>query len=161
MNRSRDTFAWGVFLVITGTLFLISSLSSYSLEVLWPLFPLAIGVAFIIKYFFNRKSSSGLMPGFTLVVIALLLFYCNTYGWDRMEMLWPVFIIAPSAGFFALYFLGNRERSHLVSGIVLFVIGLLFLVANSEMGQYWPVILIIVGILLIASNWKVKVNENK
>ncbi|MCD6116588.1 hypothetical protein J7K93_06210 [bacterium] len=156
MNKNRDTLVWGIFLVLAGIIFLAGTLSDYGLEMLWPLFPLAIGLAFIIKFIFNRKNISGLMPGSLLTVVALLLFYCNSYGWNNMENLWPVFIIAPAVGFFALYFAGQREKSNIISGSVLAGIGILFLVANSKLGQFWPVILIVIGIILVAANWKVR-----
>jgi len=156
MNRDRNTLAWGIFLVIAGVIFLAGTLSNYGLERLWPLFPLAIGLAFILKVVFNRENVSGLMPGSLLTVVALLLFYCNSYGWDHMVSLWPVFIIAPAVGFFALYFAGQREKSNLISGAVLAGIGILFLVANSRLGQFWPVILIVIGLVLVAANWKVQ-----
>jgi len=156
MKNSRDTVAWGVFLVIIGVLFLVGNLSPYGLEFVWPFFPLAVGVAFILKYLFSRKSVAGLMPGTVLIIVSLLLLFCNIFGWYHMESLWPVFILAPAAGFFVLYLAGNKDRSNIVSGSILTGIGGVFLLAYSRFGEYWPVLLIVVGLILMASGWRVR-----
>lgn len=66
-----------------------------------------------------------------------------------METLWPVFILAPAAGFLAMYFGGTKEQGLLVPAGILSIIGIIFLFVSSGFGDYWPVFLIIAGIVLI------------
>lgn len=136
---------WGVLLIVLGGIFLAGNLSPMGMETLWPIFPLAIGLAFIVGYFKNRNNYGLLMPGSILIVVGLLFFYCNFFGWWHMEDAWPIFIMAPAVGFIAMYYGGPREDGLLVPATILFGLGLIFFLVNSGFGDYWPVLLIIAG----------------
>ena len=53
----------------------------------------------------------------------------------------------------------------MIPGIVLIVIGILFLVKNSywwfDMGDLWPILLIVIGILMLIKHGKKNKTENK
>jgi len=149
MERKKSNLTWGVLLIAMGILFLIANFSRVGMETLWPIFPLAVGIGFWIGYFNDRKNFGLLMPGSILVVVSLLFFYCNSSGWWHMEELWPVFILAPAAGFIAMYFGGPRDQGLLIPAGILTAVGLIFLFVSSGLGDYWPVFLILAGILLI------------
>ena len=141
---------WGIFLITIGILFFIGNVSEMGMETLWPVFPLGVGLALYIGFLMDRSSYGLLMPGTILVVISLLFFYCNFSGWWRMETLWPVFILAPAGGFLAMYFGGTRDQGLLVPAAILTSIGIVLLFIRVGLGDYWPVFLVIAGILLIA-----------
>ena len=126
MNKKSQQLYWGIFLIVIGVIFLFGNLSRVGMDYLWPIFPLAVGIMFWVKYFSDRKQFGLLMPGSILVVISLLFIYCNFEGWWRMEYLWPVFILAPACGFFAMYFGGEKDQGLLIPGFILAAIGLLF-----------------------------------
>ncbi len=151
MEFKKSNLIWGLFLILIGIVFLIGNLSQISMEILWPVFPLTVGLAFWIGYFYDRKNHGLLMPGSILIVVSLLFFYCNVFGWGRMETLWPVFIMAPAVGFVAMYFGGERDQGLLIPAGILFGTGILFLIISSGFGDYWPVLLIIAGLWLIIS----------
>ena len=129
--------------------FLIGNVSEVGMEMLWPVFPMAVGLALAIGYLLDRSSYGLLMPASILIVISVLFFYCNFSGWWRMEYLWPVFILAPASGFVAMYFGGTREQGLLVPAAILAAIGVVLLFVRVGLGDYWPIFLVIAGILLI------------
>jgi len=149
MEQRKQNMLWGVLLIVIGIIFIIGNTSPMGMETLWPVFPLAVGVAFFIGYFYDRKNYGLLMPGSILTVVSLLFFYCNFFGWWRMETLWPVFVLAPGVGFVAMYFGGEKEQGLLIPAGILGAIGIVFLFLSSGLSDYWPVFLILAGILLI------------
>lgn len=152
MDERKNTLLWGIILIIMGIIFLAGNFSRVGMEVLWPLFPLGVGIGFWIGYFKDRKNAGLVMPGSILVVVSLLFLYCSLFGWWRMETLWPFFIIAPGVGFFAMYFAGSKDENLIIPGGILMVVGLIFLFLSSGLGNYWPVFLIIAGIAYILTN---------
>jgi hypothetical protein len=140
---------WGGFFIFIGIVLLIGNFTNLYMDELWPVFLIAGGAAFGVGYFLNRDNYGLLMPGTLLAVIGLLFLYCSLKGWHHMESLWPVFILAPACGFVAMYFGGIREKGLLIPAGILFVIGLLFLFISLDVGEFWPILLILIGVLLI------------
>ena len=149
MEHRGSNFIWGFFLIGMGIIFLIGNLSRVGMESLWPVFPLTVGLAFCVGYFYDRKNYGLLMPGSILIVVSLLFFYCNFTDWWHMETLWPVFILAPAVGFLAMYFGGAKEQGLLIPAGILSGVGIIFLFVTSGFGDYWPLFLILAGVLLI------------
>jgi len=141
----------GVGLVILGILFLSENFGyiEFDFQDIWPVFVLLAGAGFWIGYYQDRKNYGLLMPGTILIVYGLLFFYCSAEGWYLMSDLWPFFILGPGLGFFMMYLLGEREKGMLVPASILSGIAVLFLLSQSGFWRYWPVALIIVGIVLI------------
>ena len=153
MVYDKHSMGWGLFLIFLGIVFLIGNISDVSMEILWPVFPFAVGLAFIIGYFYNRKSVGLLMPGSILTLISLLFFYCNFFGWWHMEDLWPVFILAPATGFVSMYLGGSRDSGLLVPAGILGALAFIFLFISTGIGDYWSVFLIIAGLILIGRHF--------
>lgn len=149
MAGQRHNLIWGILLILIGILFLVGNTSRMGMELLWPVFPLAVGIAFWIGYFNDRKNYGLLMPGSILIVVSVLFMYCNLTHWWRMEYLWPIFILAPATGFVAMYFGGSRDSGLLIPAGILGAVGFIFLFLSSGLGDYWPVFLIVAGLLLI------------
>ena len=149
MEQKKSNMIWGLLLIGMGIIFLIGNMSRVGMESLWPVFPMVVGLAFWLGYFHDRKNYGLLMPGSILVVVSLLFFYCNFVGWLRMEILWPVFILAPAAGFLAMYFGGPKDQGLLIPAGILSGVGFIFLFISSGFEDYWPVFLIIAGVILI------------
>jgi hypothetical protein len=143
----------GIILIVLGVLFLIGNIADVRLDSLWPIFLLAPGVAFIVMFFRDRKNYGVLMPGTILTVLGLLFFACTLVGWQQMDYLWPLFIIAPGLGFLMLYLFGKREWGLLVPAGILIGLGLVFLLDAAENEYLWPAVLILVGLLFLVK-WK-------
>lgn len=157
--QNKGVFTIGLVLILFGIIFLLTNLGTLDLSYMWPSIPLLVGVGLILGYLNSRKDYGLLMPGSILVIISLLFFYCNAAGWRQMEYLWPIFILAPSCGFFLMYFCGVREKGLLVPAFILLAIGLIFLMINTYLGVFWPILLIIAGLVLIAINLIRKPNQ--
>ena len=95
----------GICLLIFGLVLLIVHLgiSPISLVVLWPSFPILIGILFLSFYFTDRKKIGFIMPGVILVLIGAISFFCTLTHWENMKYLWPMFILSPGLGFFEKY----------------------------------------------------------
>ena len=158
MKEKSNTF-WGYFLVFLGLFLLLANWISISMELFWPIFPLLVGAGFVFGFFRNRQNVGLLMPGSILLVIGLLFLYCNFAGWEKMEALWPVFVLAPATGFIAMYFWGKHEAGLLVPAGILGCIGCIFLFINSGLGEFWPVLMIAAGILIIVFQKKTEKTE--
>jgi hypothetical protein len=151
----------GIGLVILGALFLSENIGyiEFDFQDIWPVFVLLAGIGFGIGYFQDKKNYGLLMPASILTIYGLLFFYCSIEGWYIMSTLWPVFILGPGIGFFMMYLLGGREKGLLVPASILTVLGILFIIGHSDFWRYWPLVLIIIGIILIVryySSTKVK-----
>lgn len=152
MQKPALHMGWGIFLIVVGGLFLFGNLSETGMEFLWPAFPLAVGIAFWVGFYLDRKNFGLVMPGTILTVVSLLFFYCNVFGWESMSSLWPVFILAPALGFIALYFAGTRDQGLLWPAGVMGIIGIIFIFFSAGFGDYWPIFFIVAGVLLILSS---------
>ena len=117
---------------------------------------LAPGVAFIVMFFRERTNYGLLMPGTILTVIGLLFFACTMNGWDQMQHLWPLFIMAPGLGFVMMYMFGKQERGLLIPAGILIGLGLIFLLEATESEYLWPIVLILAGLLFLV-RWKKEV----
>ncbi|MGZ4112479.1 MAG: hypothetical protein ACXVP5_08595 [Tumebacillaceae bacterium] len=148
--------AMGFVLVIVGALLALGTTGvlSFTWEMLWPVFVLLPALGFHIAFFSNpRAELAGLLvPGGVTGVVGVFFLYLNVTGWDQMEYLWPVFILAPAVGLFELYLFGTRNPYLLIPVFILTTVSLVFLgvnLLNSMFGTIAGVALIIVGLLAI------------
>jgi len=146
-NKARLTP--GIILIVLGIIFFLINLDILSMRTLWPGFVLIIGLGFLCSYFASRRNYGLLMPGSILTIIGLLFFYCAFCGWDAMAYLWPIFLIAPAVGLFLMYVFGRRETGLLIPSGILAVLGIIFLSLSPETGVFWPVLLIIMGLIIV------------
>ncbi len=151
MNTAPRRLLPGILLIVLGVFFLLSNLTEVDISGFWPLLLLAPGIYFFVLYFINRTDFGVLMPATVLTIIGLLFLYCEYAGWGAMHYLWPLFMLAPGIGFFLMYFLGKRERGFLIPGGILTGLAVLFLINLQDSDVFWPVILILAGLLLLIS----------
>lgn len=147
-NRNK---ALGLILIFLGFIFLLDNLHiiSFNFLQIWPVLIILGGIGFWLGFFVNKKNISLIMPATILTIYGFLFFYCNWFGWHYMHSLWPVFLMGPGIGFYLLYLLGSKEKGLIVPATILNVLGLLFLLRHLEYIKYWPVLLIIGGIIII------------
>ncbi|HDQ43892.1 MAG TPA: hypothetical protein ENN17_00135 [bacterium] len=149
MTNVKHDFAWGLFLIVFGVVFLIGNLNDAGMALLWPLLLLAPALGFWIGYFLDRKNYGLVMPGTILAVVGLFFLYLNLSGWHNMTVLWPVFLLAPAAGFVSLYIAGPHDPGLFWPAGILGGLGVIFLFFSTGFGDLWPVFLIVVGVLMI------------
>ena len=158
----RGSVFGGLIIIVIGVWFLMSSLGVNLPNIgnLWPIFPTIGGAAFLAAYLFGKEKDSGfLIPGVGGFLIGLF-FFAFTFGiyeWGEMGRLWPVFPLIGGVAFLAM-FMAERDSGLLVpaiGGIGVGVVGLLFTTMGLSLawlGTYWPVILIILGLIVLAQN---------
>lgn len=158
-NRSGNIIG-GLVLITIGIWFLLSALGLRlpGIGRFWPIFPTLAGLAFIIAYF-RQRDAGFLIPGVAAFLTGLFffLFTLGRVDWSQMGRLWPVFPLIGGLAFLATY-LSERDAGLLfpaVGGIAVGVIGLFFTLGGLSLawlGTFWPVILILVGILILGQN---------
>jgi len=149
MNKSTVT---GIALITIGAVFLLPNFTNLSLLELWPVLMLGPGILFFVSYFYDKKSYGLLMPGSILTVYGLLFFICAIFGWHWLQQLYPLYLIGPGIGFFLMYSLGRKEVGLLIPGAVLTALGVILLLNTTDFGEFWPVVIILAGVLLIVKS---------
>ena len=139
----------GVLLIVLGLFFLAVNFLDVEFAAVWPVTLLVPALAFFLLAARDRRQRGLLMPATVLLVLAVLFFACQAFGWEILARLWPLFMIAPGLGFFLLYLAGGREQALLVPAFVLTGLGGVFLLVNYGWGSLWPAVLILAGVLLL------------
>jgi hypothetical protein len=149
----------GGILIALGCIFLAYNLYDFDVETYWPVFFLIPTVLCLGAFISNRRNAGTLVPVGVFVIMGSMFQYCEFYGWHNMEWMWPGFLLGPGIGLF-LFYLVNRERGLLIPASILTGLSVIFFLANSPYGDYWPVLLIIGGALLMARRKKSEPEKN-
>ncbi len=158
----RESFL-GTILVAMGIFLLANNVFDFkffSMERLWPVFVLGVGLVFEMGYFFRRDNPGLLVPGGILTTIGLLFFFETFTNWHYSAYTWPIYPLAVAIGLFQLYFYSGRNRGLLIPVFILtavsvisfsmMLMGNLFMWLN--MSFVLPAILILCGVGLILKN---------
>ena len=163
MDRQR-TVVIGVLLILAGIGASLSSLGflAMSMEQLWPLFLILLGLLSAVSGLFRdpRKPDS-VSFGVTAVLCGVLFFYVTAGAaeWGDMSWLWPAFPLAAGLGWIASWFVDLRKVSNITAGLIgigVGVVGFLYTSDRLTGGQgrtilsWWPLILVVLGLGLIA-----------
>jgi hypothetical protein len=103
------------------------------------------------------RRGGGWIAGVVLILLGLV-FLLQNFGRFSFENWWAVFILIPALGSFASAWNTYQDsggftaavRGPLVGGLILTTIALIFLF-NISFGIYWPVLLILGGLLILAT----------
>ncbi|MCI0690665.1 hypothetical protein L0337_01515 [candidate division KSB1 bacterium] len=157
MVNQRSSIGFGVLLIVFGALFLAANLLEIRWRDLWPALFFA-GAAINFAIFLGNRSNYGvLMPATILLTYGVLFQYCALAGWWHMSELWPAFILGPGLGLLMMYRFGKRESGLLIPAFILIGLSAVFFVAFGPLrsySRYWPVVLIIIGVLLLLKRQK-------
>ena len=162
-KRNNNNFVFGFILIVIGGWFLLGQLGLNlpSIGNLWPIFPMLGGLAIISLYLRNQEDADVLIPGVGAVLVGIFFFFftLGIFEWAQMGQLWPVFPLIGGLAFLATWFVGNQHKSGLlvpaVGGIAVGIIGLMLTLSGfgvSLIVAYWPVILILAGLWVLAQN---------
>jgi len=131
----------GIVLIILGLIFLLHNLDIIWVSEWWPIILILIGVLFFMGWVRDRQQTGMLLPaGIFLVIGAQFLF---------IHASWPIYILAPAVGFWLMYLLGERDPGLLIPAFILTIVALVFWLDNTVFEDYWPVLLIILGLILV------------
>ena len=124
---------------------------------LWPFFILGVGAAFFIGMVAGGHSFGGLaVPGSVITTVGLILFFQNLFNiWETWAYAWALIPCFAGTGTI-LAGIFERNRSAVIgggwtlfSGLVMFAIFGSFLGGSVILSQYWPVLLIALGLVLL------------
>lgn len=95
-TSARNSILPGVILTGVGLFFLLRQwgLLPWSMDLLWPVFPGIVGIAFIATYQVAGRDKGLLLPAFILLTIALVFLAINFNLLNRRYLeFWPVLLI--------------------------------------------------------------------
>ncbi|WP_028561638.1 hypothetical protein [Paenibacillus pinihumi] len=119
---SKNQYSVGILMLIAGIVILFGKLGVFSFigSVFWPLFVLIPGILLHVLFFGRIFPAVVLIPGGMLSTYALLFFYCNAFGWNQLQYLWPFFIFGVAVGLYEYYMFNySRQRRIQVAAFVL------------------------------------------
>lgn len=160
-RRQRNSVVGGLLLVLIGLLALAYQLvpgwrAMLRLEYSWPWTVIAVG-GFLLVLGLLVGAPGLAVPACIVGGIGGLLLYQNTTGdWASWSYAWTLIPGFVGVGIILAGLLGERRSGALSSGawlilisLVLFVIFGTLLGGQKILGPYWPVLLIVVGILAL------------
>lgn len=141
MVEKNRNITIGILLVILGTLFLLNNLNVIHVHKWWPIVLLGLGVSFFLGWVVDRRQTGLLLPGSILVILGCQFWFLHAS--------WPIYVLAPAVGFWLMYLLGEKDSGTLVPAFILTVIALVFWFRDSFLADWWPVLFIILGVILL------------
>ncbi len=123
----------------------------------WPLIIIAVGIALLLGALLTWTPAL-LIPASIMIGLGALLYWQNaTDNWGSWSYTWTLFPVFSGVGIFLMNVMqGNLRRgivaggSPILGGLVAFLIFGSFFGALGALGQYWPVLLILVGVVILA-----------
>ncbi|MBS1271448.1 MAG: hypothetical protein MAGBODY4_00579 [Candidatus Marinimicrobia bacterium] len=141
MVEKNRNITLGILLVILGTLFLLNNLEVIRVTNWWPLVLVGIGAAFFIGWIVDRQQIGLLLPGSILVIIGFQFWFIHAS--------WPIYVLAPAVGFWLMYLFGEKDPGLLAPAFILTVVALVFWFRDSFLAEWWPILFIIMGGILV------------
>jgi hypothetical protein len=164
MDRNRrSSIAIGAVLILLGLFFLIvqavPGLRFWMIEASWPLIIVGVGVLLLVIGLLANVPGMA-VPACIVGGIGLLLYWQNATGyWESWAYAWALIPGFVGVGIILTGLLEGKPRSALEAGAWLIVISLIlfaifgsFLGGPAILGKYWPVLLILLGLLSLGRN---------
>jgi hypothetical protein len=157
---TNRTLPLGIAIIAAGIVIMLGKMGVFQTlgAWLWPLLPLASGLALLWAAWNRRLPGAVFVPGAVLTGLSFVFLLCAWFGWDWMKAVWPIIPLSAAAG---LYQFAMQDRisvlrtvSIVVGGIsvLLFTLTLLF----QLNGYVAALLLIVIGILVIARGPKLR-----
>lgn len=162
--QRKQTIGLGILLIALGAWALLSALEVpwARLNQLWPVILILLGGMSLYGALARHPRDSGGVWFGTVTVLCGGFFLAITAGpfeWRDLNHLWPVFPAVMGLAWLAAWVVNVREVSNMVMGLIGLGIGALgFAYTMGRIGaeragqisQWWPLILILIGLGLIA-----------
>lgn len=160
----KGTIVPALFLILLGAYLLLKELGVGipGWDVIWPVFPLAGGLASLGGYVFGRRRDPDQVFFGVAGTLVGLVFFFITLGpleYKHLGIWWPVFVLIGSAAFLAQWIAARfRDWGALFMAFVAFVVGgvglaitlqLLGPATRELLPKLWPVLLILGGLMAL------------
>ena len=166
----RRSIVPALILILIGVWFLVRNLGVNlpDMDALWPIFPMGAGLLFLGGYVLNRRDPGLVFVGLAATLIGAFFFLFTLriplpivgmqegVRWGDMDRLWPAFVVIGGLVFIALFVAEARHDWALFTlgavavlvGCVAFLFTLGWLPGDMgrRLAQFWPVLLILVGL---------------
>jgi hypothetical protein len=160
----RGTVFLALVFILLGVYLLLSQLGIGvpGWDAIWPVLPLAGGLALLGGYVFGERRDSGHVFLGTAAALVGLVFFFITLGpleYGDLSTWWPVFVLIGSVAFLALWAATRfRDWGAFFMALVALVVGgaglaitlrLLGPQTRELLPQLWPVLLILLGLMTL------------
>jgi hypothetical protein len=159
-KRTRTTLILGILLILAGIYFLlVNALPGFAdlinITFSWPVIVMLVGAGLLLLGLLTGTPEMAI-PAFIVAGIGGILYYQNmTRNWGSWAYLWTLIPGFSGLGILAAWLLGDRKKQSvrsaldtIATSLVLFVVFGAFFGAFKGLGPYWPVLLIVAGILV-------------
>jgi hypothetical protein len=160
-RQQRSRMVGGLVLVGLGLLFLVLQVAPnlvpfVRIEYAWPL--IVVGIGALLLLFGLLSGEPGMaVPACVVGGIGLLLYWQNLTGqWETWAYAWTLIPGFVGIGTLLMGLLGERPRESITGGGWLILIsGIMFVIFSAIfggpnlLGPYWPVLLILAGVLFL------------
>lgn len=162
--RRKGSLVLAGFLILLGAYLLLDELgiSVPGWDAIWPVFPLAGGVALLAGHILGWRRDPGRVFVGTAAALVGVAFFFITLGpleYADLGDWWPVFILIGGVAFLAQWATARfQDWSSLFLGAVALVIGGAGLIATLEffgpetsqtLPRLWPVLLVVMGLITL------------
>jgi hypothetical protein len=154
----------GTAVLVAGGVLLMVTLGSFTLPAsLWPLPVLAAGLVFLYLAYVRGRSSRYILMGMLLTLGGLFFLLVETViGWEALERAWPAFMIITGLSLLAwgLRLKPKARTAIIVPGLFIAALGVLLFPFSLQrhpgslaafVGRWWPLVLVVIGLVLVAS----------
>ena len=141
---------------------------------LWPIVLLVAGLVFLYLAWPRKHSDTWIIPGMVLTLGGLVLLLANTvFQGGGIKRIWPLFMLVTGVSLipYALRKRASARAAIIVPAIFISFLALFFLIFSlhgEESGglvafvrQWWPMILVVLGVSLIISFFSTRRPSNK
>ena len=162
--RKRGTLTLAVMLILLGAFLLLNELGVAvpGWDVIWPVFPLAGGLALLGGYIFGENREPGRVFVGTAATLVALVFFFITLGpmeYADLGTWWPIFVAIGGIAFLAQWMAARfRYWGALFLGVAALVVGgaglpikmnLLGEKTAELLPSLWPVLIVLAGVMLL------------
>ncbi len=120
-------------------------------ELAWIIITASVGLPFWLLYFTDRRNWWALIPGWVMFGVSCIILL----AWIGLDwFITPFVMFAIAAPFLLVYILHRDQWWALIPGGIMAGLGVAFLLGNILSASWWPVLLILFGILLIFRNFR-------
>ncbi|HWQ45704.1 MAG TPA: hypothetical protein VN376_02490 [Longilinea sp.] len=159
-SNQRFSLTIGIILILLGIFFVVIRFIpglDTSMNALWPFFIIGAGAVLLIIGA-SVGSPEMAIPAFIVAGIGGILYFQNSIthdfsSWSYMWTLIPGFV---GLGEITSYLMGSRNKNSLRSGLntlttslIMFLVFGAFFGAFRVLGDYWPLVLVAAGLLLL------------
>lgn len=159
-KKNRTTLVLGILLVLVGIYFvLVNAVPGFadliSFNFSWPVIVMLVGAGLLLLGLLVGAPEMA-VPAFIVGGIGGILYYQNMSGnWGSWAYLWTLIPGFSGLGILAAWLFGARAKHSVRSGLdaigsslVLFIIFGAIFGAFKPLGPYWPVLLIVAGLVI-------------